>query len=103
MTILSVGETNFGFLKIGQCVNPVVSMNGTGGDVLLLGQSLGEESPRPKAHLTIVVAEWDRSLRRIVERLDMHRGLVWSGSGRHGSESRGINGSLPSDLRQRGG
>jgi hypothetical protein len=59
-------------------------MKRSGRDVLLLGQSLGEESPRPEAHLTIIVAQWNRSLRRVMERLDMHRGFVWSGSGRHG-------------------
>lgn len=56
-------------------VNLVFSANRTGGDVLLLGHPLCKESLCPEAHLSIVVAEWDRSLRWVVKRLDMHGGI----------------------------
>ena len=69
--ILSVGETNFGFLNIGSGVSSVVSMDRTGADVLLLGHPLRKESFCPEAHLAIVVTEWDRSLRWVVKWLDM--------------------------------
>jgi len=75
VSILSVGETNFGFLNIGKGVNPVVSTARTGGDVLLLSHSLRKESFCPEAHLSIVVTEWDRSLRWVVKRLDMQGGI----------------------------
>ena len=82
--ILSVGETNFGFLRIGRGVNPVVSLNRTrNGNVLLFGHPLREEGPCTKAQLTVVITEGDRSLRR-VKRLNMGRRLVRSGGGRHG-------------------
>lgn len=62
-------------------MNSDSSTNGTDVDVPLFGHFLCEESPCPKAHLAIVVTEWDRSLRWLMEGLDVHRGLVWSGHG----------------------
>lgn len=84
MRILSVGETNFGFLNIGWNMNPVVAMCRTKGDVLLLGHPLCEESLRPQASLAVIVTERDRSLRWVVKRLDMQRGVGGVGSSRHG-------------------
>lgn len=103
MTILSVGETNFGFLKIEVGVNAVISADRTRGDALLLGHPLCEESLCAEPHLTVVVTQWDRSLRRVVEGLDVHGRVGGGGGGRHGRwwwSWRESSRSLQSDLEQ---
>ena len=84
-------------------VNPIATTNEIG--VLLLGQLLCEESLHPKT-LTVVVPKWDRSLGWVVKRLDMHRGVVGIGGGRHNRwrwKWRESNGWSPFDLEQRDG
>lgn len=68
--------------------------NGNEGDVLFLSQPLSEESLCPKTHLTIIVTERSRSLRRVVKRLDMRGGVVGVGGGGHGGWWRERNGSF---------
>lgn len=65
-------------------MNSVVAMYRTKGDVLLLGHPLCKESLRPEASLAIVITKRDRSLRWVVKRLDMQRGVGGAGSSRHG-------------------
>ena len=65
-------------------MNPVVSTDRIGEDILFLGHPLRKESFCPEAHLAIVVTEWDRSLRWVVKWLDMQGGIGGGGISGHG-------------------